>query len=235
MINHDYEKFAANYAQFKPEGTLYLLFNDIEKMLRKYGQGNRALDYGCGTGDGIVTLKKMGYETVGVDISREMLNHARGRDPEGAYHLIESAQLPNRYQDYFDVAIVTTVLTEISTKHEMVPILQAIYGALKTRGVVIISNCTADCYQNNWLSFQCDFPENQHLVSGQSAKMFFPREDFAIYDYFWTDQDYVEVFDQTPFTLKEQLLSVVDEADHDRFAWQTELTKSAWSTFVLQK
>ena len=56
MKTHDYGIYADNYTQFKAEDTIYLIYNDLEKMLKKHGRGTIALDYGCGTGDGITVL-----------------------------------------------------------------------------------------------------------------------------------------------------------------------------------
>lgn len=58
---------------------------------------------------------------------------------------------------------------------------------------------------------------------------------FELFDYYWTSADYLELFAQMPFTIREQLYSTVDEEDLDRYAWRTELEASAWCTFVLQK
>ncbi|WP_042220436.1 class I SAM-dependent methyltransferase [Oceanobacillus manasiensis] len=46
-------------------------------------EGNMVLDVGCGDGYGSYLLKKAGYKVTGVDISNEMINHAKKALPEG--------------------------------------------------------------------------------------------------------------------------------------------------------
>jgi SAM-dependent methyltransferase len=52
------------------------------------------LDLGCGEGRFPRDLKARGYEVVGVDASPTLIEHARGADPEGEYHLADAAGLP---------------------------------------------------------------------------------------------------------------------------------------------
>ena len=92
---HDYEEHAGEYAELGMEGTQYLAFRDIPMLIQEYaGTIASALDYGCGAGRSTRFLKRLGFNAVGVDVSREMLEQARSKDRSGEYHHIPSGQLP---------------------------------------------------------------------------------------------------------------------------------------------
>jgi SAM-dependent methyltransferase len=63
----------------------------IEEVFRRYGQGDvkTVLDLGCGTGNHAIPLARRGYRVTGVDLSADMLVHAREKAagiqlPEGS-------------------------------------------------------------------------------------------------------------------------------------------------------
>lgn len=51
----------------------------LEEAFRRYGEGSiqTILDLGCGTGNHAIPLSQRGYQVTGVDISADMLEHAR--------------------------------------------------------------------------------------------------------------------------------------------------------------
>jgi len=53
----------------------------IEGIFARYGDGQirRILDLGCGTGNHAILLAQRGYRVLGVDISEEMLKHAKAK------------------------------------------------------------------------------------------------------------------------------------------------------------
>ena len=69
--------YAKEYAELEVEGTYFLAFRDVPNLLEKYAKGKRALDYGCGTGRSTRFLKKLGFETIGIDINQHMLDKAK--------------------------------------------------------------------------------------------------------------------------------------------------------------
>jgi ubiquinone/menaquinone biosynthesis C-methylase UbiE len=94
MKTHDYQTFASEYASLGIEGTQYLAFRDVPKLIQKHVSGTHALDYGCGAGRSTRLLKSLGLDTVGVDVSNDMLQQARLKDTKGLYRNIKSGELP---------------------------------------------------------------------------------------------------------------------------------------------
>jgi SAM-dependent methyltransferase len=56
----------------------------IERIFRTQGDSSirSVLDLGCGTGNHAIPLAQRGYEVVGVDLSADMLDHARRKEAE---------------------------------------------------------------------------------------------------------------------------------------------------------
>ena len=80
---------ASAYDQLDLGGTYHLAFRDLPALLREHVAGDRAVDFGCGTGRSTRYLKALGFRTVGLDISAEMVAIARARDELGDYRVIE--------------------------------------------------------------------------------------------------------------------------------------------------
>lgn len=79
-----YGNFAHIYDGFGSEDFCLTLTTHIVERLEKYGvpDGVEILDVACGTGVVTVELAKKGYAMTGVDLSQDMLDHARDRAKE---------------------------------------------------------------------------------------------------------------------------------------------------------
>jgi SAM-dependent methyltransferase len=64
---------AAAYDELGYGGTYHLAFRDLPDLLGEHVMGNRAVDFGCGTGRSTRFLQTLGFQTVGLDISAEMV------------------------------------------------------------------------------------------------------------------------------------------------------------------
>jgi 2-polyprenyl-3-methyl-5-hydroxy-6-metoxy-1,4-benzoquinol methylase len=61
------------YSRLEFPGTYYLAFRDLPDIIAKHVNGRRALDFGCGSGRSARFLQKLGFQTVGIDMSEEMV------------------------------------------------------------------------------------------------------------------------------------------------------------------
>lgn len=66
---------------------------EVRWLLSRIPDGASVLDLGCGTG-GLLRLLKGNRRRVGVDVSGQMLAHARDRDPDAGYHQLAGPVLP---------------------------------------------------------------------------------------------------------------------------------------------
>jgi len=74
-----YDRFAGTYDRERHRGY-HRLIDDLElELVRRYGVGRDILEAGCGTGLLLAEAARVGRKAVGLDLSRGMLAHARGR------------------------------------------------------------------------------------------------------------------------------------------------------------
>jgi SAM-dependent methyltransferase len=82
-----WETLAATGADVHGEATF------VAEVVGPPGAG-ALLDAGCGTGRVAIELARRGYDTVGIDVDAQLLNRARAKAPELAWHEADLAELP---------------------------------------------------------------------------------------------------------------------------------------------
>lgn len=233
MKTHDYQTFASEYASLGIEGTQYLAFRDVPKLIQKYVSGTHTLDYGCGPGRSTRLLKSLGLDTVGVDISNDMLEQARLKDTKGLYRNIKSGELPFD-DESFDLVFSSFVFLEISSLAEIEKILKEFRRVLKPRGTCIFITSSEPGYKGDWVSLSYDFPENKReLKTGDTVKLQFRGMNVILYDYYWTHKDFVEVFGRSGLHMQELHQPMGLETDH--IDWRDEAHSPPMSLYVLDK
>lgn len=233
MKTHDYERFAREYAGLGIEGTYYLAFRDVPALLGRHVHGTKALDYGCGPGRSTRFLKSLGFETIGVDISPDMLDQAQANDKSDEYLLIQSGCLP--FDDMsFDVVFSSFVFIEVPTSEEIENILKEMKRVIKLDGHIVIITSPEDCYKGNWVSFSYDFPENKREVqSGETVKLLIRGTDVVLYDYYWTEKDYSRVFSDIGLGVTELLRPL--GTDDDPVEWLDERKTGGMLIYMLER
>ncbi len=84
-----YSDFAGHYeAVFPLDETTYSFLGS-----RLPPAGGRVLDVGCGTGDYCGRLASDGYDALGVDLDREMIDVAARRFPEASFRVLDMVDL----------------------------------------------------------------------------------------------------------------------------------------------
>lgn len=232
MAINDYSIISRNYASLDNSGTAFLAFKTIPWLIKKYSCGKKTLDYGCGSGSSTIFLKEIGLDVEGVDISDEMLSEANQLDNNIKYTLIKSAEILNEDNE-FDVVFSSFVLFEISSKNELKNVINEIYRVLKKGGIFIGVTGSTELYNHQWLSLDVDFEQNKHLKSGDVAKVLLKDADLIVYDYYWTDEDYKEVINESNFVFLHKLLPLGE--DVDEYNWLDEKTYPPYVVYVLRK
>ena len=113
-----------------------------ERAIRFSSKSGAAIDIGCGSSGRIIDLLLVnGFDVEGLDISEEMLDHARTRHPEVEFHLadIVSWDLPKKY--HFISAWDS--VWHVPMKHQE-PVLRKLCEGLEKDGVLIYTSGGTD-------------------------------------------------------------------------------------------
>lgn len=112
----------------------------------KYLNGNKILDMGCGCGNLTKEFIKDGYDTVGIDLSKKMIEIARKKVPNTRFE-IQDIRKTNFEDETFDGLFVSRSLIHIKSE-EIQKTLQEFYRILKNNGVVgIIVRVTEEPFE----------------------------------------------------------------------------------------
>ncbi len=232
MYRINYSSSAPIYAKHSLGGTGYLAFKYVPGIIERYANGKKTLDYGCGSGRSTRFLRDLGLAVEGVDISDDMIAEAIERNQITQYTHIQSASLPYANQT-FDIVFSCLVLFEIPTKKEILDVFLEISRVLKNDGVFIAVTGSTEMYSHQWLSLDANYPENYKLKSGSLAKILLKEVDLTLLDYYWTDDDYKEIINESGLNLVEQFYPLGDSKDG--IGWLTETKVSPYVTYILKK
>jgi ubiquinone/menaquinone biosynthesis C-methylase UbiE len=223
---------AAAYAQLGFANTYYLAFRDLPDMLRQV-PGRRALDFGCGTGRSTRFLKRLGFQTVGVDVAPQMIAQAREADPKGDYRLDTLAEFADAS---FDAVLCAFPFDNIAGFDTKVRLFRALRRVTAAQGRIFNLVSSAEIYVHEWASFTTkDFPENRRAKPGDVVRII--TTDFGdrrpCEDIFWPDESYREVYAEAGLNVvaMHKPLATGEES----FAWISETTIAPWVITVLSR
>jgi SAM-dependent methyltransferase len=225
---------AAAYAELEYPGTYYLAFRDLPAILRRHVSGERALDFGCGTGRSTRFLKGLGFHTVGIDIADAMLAKARARDPEGEYRLVSAESSPGLPEGGYDLVLAAFTFDNVPTVAGKVRLFRSLQASLAAAGRVVIIVSAPEIYFHEWASFSTrDFPENRTARNGEVVRiiMLDVPDRRPVEDILCTDASYRAIFAEAGLTVVEAArpLGVSSEA----YPWVTETSVAPWTIYVL--
>jgi len=237
-FSNSYEdaKRAEAYAKLEFPGTYYLAYRDLPQIIFKHVKGKKAIDFGCGTGRSTRFLRQLGFETIGVDISADMIEKARQIDPQDDYRLVEDGDLSQFKTRTNDLVLSVFTFDNIPTMQKKVRNFTEIRRLLKDEGVVISLVSSPEIYVHEWASFSTkDFPENNQAKSGDKVRIIITavEDKRPVEDIVWTDECYREVYEKAELSLVETCkpLGKKDEP----YRWVNETRIAPWVIYVLRK
>lgn len=231
------EERARAYATLQFPGTYYLAFRDLPFLVRHYGCGTRALDFGCGTGRSTRWLKALGFEVTGVDISQAMLDQARSLDPDGDYRLVgDKGVLDEFAPNSFGVILAAFTFDNIPTDAAKADALSRLRLLLAPNGAFFLVVSSPAIYVNEWVSFSTkDFPENREARDGDRVHivMLDVADRRPVEDVLCTDANYRRLFEDASLELREVRRPLA--RGQETTPWLSETTIAPWTIYVLSR
>lgn len=143
-----------------------------------YVKNGKILDIGCGDGDTLVSLKKLGWETYGLDINSRAVEIARER---GIHAKLGTYKELSEYPDnYFDAIRLYHVIEHIDNPSLC---FSLIHKKLKKGGELLIGtpnveSVVAGFFKQHW--YNLDSPRHLFLFSPQTLGKLLNENNFTI-------------------------------------------------------
>jgi SAM-dependent methyltransferase len=227
-------RMAEAYSRLDFPGTYYLAYRDLPKLISTHVVRPQALDFGCGAGRSTRFLKSVGFETVGVDISENMLRIAKKTDPEGKYHLINDNGLELFNTASFDLVLSAFTFDNIPGFGTKVKLFRDLTRILKRKGKLINLVSSPEMYTHEWASFSTrDFPENESAKCGDIVKIINTSIDHSspVDDILWPDEDYRLVYKVAGLRVLEVHKPLAD--GNEPIEWINETRIAPWTIYLL--
>jgi ubiquinone/menaquinone biosynthesis C-methylase UbiE len=223
------------YANLEFPGTYYLAYRDLPEII-SHIRGREALDFGCGTGRSTRFLKRLGFKTVGIDISKEMIRKARDTDPEGDYRVIKENNLSQFEENSFDLVLCAFTFDNIPTMEKKIRNFEEIKRVLKRVGRIINLVSSPEIYTHEWASFSTkDFPENLTAKSGEKVRIIQAdlEDKRPVEDVICSEDDYRRVYERAGLDIAVVVKPLARE--DEEYPWVNETKIPPWTIYVLKK
>jgi len=229
-------KRAEAYSKLKFDKTYYLAYRDLPRIISEHTSGKNACDFGCGTGRSTRFLQSLGFKTIGIDISLEMITIARHLDPHGIYKHINDADFSSLLPSSYDLVLSAFTFDNIPTMDKKVSLFKGLSDLLTPTGTIINLVSSPEIYTNEWASFTTkDFFENATAQSGDIVRIITTdiKDTRPCYDIFWSVEDYHKVYDDAG-------LDIIDThkplaTGKEPYTWVNETQIAPWTIYVLKK
>lgn len=231
--SYEDENLAESYSAMEFKNTYYVAYRDLPEIIKKYITGKKAIDFGCGGGRSTRFLRNLGFDTLGLDNSENMLRTARKIDPSGKYKLIRNNNFSELNKNY-DLILAVFTFDNIANESKLL-IFEELEKVLNKNGKIIILVSTPDIYYNEWLSFTTKvFTHNIKAKCGDIVNTIIIDIDdrSPINDILCPDDHYQLIF-------KKSGLKTVDifkplGKKSEPFNWITEDKIAPWCIYVIE-
>ncbi len=226
---------ATAYNELGLGGTYHLAFRDLPALLREHVVGRHAVDFGCGTGRSMRFLETLGFRSVGLDISPEMVAVARARDPRGDYRVIEDGDFSSLPEGGTDLVLSAFTFDNVPGHERKIRLFAELRKLLGPRGRLVNIVSTPEIYTHEWVTFTTrNFPENASTRCGDVVRIV--TTDYSdgrpVEDVLWLDEDYRAVFRQAG--LEPERIERPLATGNEGIPWVSETRVAPWAIYILR-
>jgi len=227
---------AEAYAELEFPGTYYLAYRDIPHIISCHVEGQKALDFCCGTGRSTRFVQNLGFRTTGVDISAKMLAKAQDCDTASDYQLINPGDLSGFPDKSFDLITAVFTFDNIPGPEQKLQNLKALSRLLKPNGKLINLVSAPHIYFHEWASFSTRaFPENKNAKCGDKVKIIMTdvKDKRPVENILWPARAYCKLYRKAGLCVEQVYRPL--ELPTEPYPWKSELKLSPWCIYVLKK
>jgi trans-aconitate methyltransferase len=226
---------AEAYDELGLGGTYDLVFRNLPDILVEDVAGKDAVDFGCGTGRSTRFLQRLGFRTVGLDISAEMVAKACDRDPNGDYRVIEDGDFSSLAKASADLVLSAFTFDNVPGHGRKVRLSAGLRQLLRDTGRLVSVVSTPEMYTHEWVTFSTrDFPENATARNGDVVRIITTdySDDRPVDDILWTDEAYRSVYDEAGLAVERMELPLA--TGDEEISWVSEASVAPWAIYVLK-
>ena len=227
---------AEAYSKLQFDKTYYLAYRDLPRIISNHTSGKNACDFGCGTGRSTRFLQSLGFKTIGIDISQEMITIAQHLDPNGKYLHIKDGDLSRLQPSSYDLVLSAFTFDNIPTMNKKITLFKSLSDLLKHTGTIINLVSSPEIYTHEWASFTTkDYPENATAKCGDIVRIITCDIEDArpCYDIFWTDEAYKNVYTSAGLHIIDTYKPLA--TGREPYVWVNETRIAPWTIYVLKK
>jgi len=129
----DYDSIAQDFSR-----TRQSFWKELEMLKDYVKEGEKVLDIGCGNGRLFQILKDKNIEYTGIDFSKNLIELAKKKYPEGNFLVANALNLPFK-ENTFDKVFLIAVLHHIPSKELRSQVLKEAKRVLKPQGLLILT------------------------------------------------------------------------------------------------
>jgi ubiquinone/menaquinone biosynthesis C-methylase UbiE len=227
-------KRAEAYSKLKFDKTYYLAYRDLPTIIALHTSGKNALDFGCGTGRSTRFLQTLGFNTIGADISAEMITIAQQLDPTGLYQVIKDGDFSRLPSRSYDLVLSAFTFDNIPTMNKKITLFKGLSRVLKHNGTIINLVSSPEMYTHEWASFTTkEFPENAEAKSGDIVRIITIdiKDKRPCYDIFWSAEEYKKVYTNAGLRIINTYKPLA--TGQEPYQWVNEKKIAPWTIYIL--